>query len=51
MGHGAWCITVRVSEPALVYYGAMHHALCPMRLSFRIPHSEFRIPPALRPDN
>ena len=30
-GHGAWGMTVRVSEPALVHYGAMHHALCPMR--------------------
>ena len=26
--HGAWCITVRVSEPALAYYGAMHLAPC-----------------------
>ena len=22
MGQGAWCITVRVSEPALAHYGA-----------------------------
>ena len=28
MGHGAWCITVRVSEPALVHYGAMPYAPC-----------------------
>ena len=26
--HGAWFITVRVSEPALVHYGAMPHAPC-----------------------
>ena len=28
MGHGAWCITVRVSEHALVHSGAMPHAPC-----------------------
>ena len=30
-GHGAWCITVRVSEHALANYGAMRHAPCPMQ--------------------
>ena len=29
--HGAWFITVRVSEHALVYHGAMHHAPCSMQ--------------------
>ena len=28
MGQGAWCLTVRVSEPALAHYGAMPHAPC-----------------------
>ena len=28
---GAWCITVRVSGPALAQSGAMPHALCPMQ--------------------
>ena len=28
MGHGAWCITVRVSEHVLAHYGAMPHAPC-----------------------
>ena len=27
MAHGAWCITVRVSEPALAHHGAMPHAI------------------------
>ena len=31
MAHGAWCITVRVSEHALAHYGAMPHDLCPMQ--------------------
>ena len=33
MGHGAWCITVRVSELMLVYYGAM-----PLAPSISSPH-------------
>ncbi|MCB0315627.1 MAG: hypothetical protein KDH84_20630, partial [Calditrichaeota bacterium] len=30
MGHGAWCITVQVSELTLAHYGAMPHAPCAM---------------------
>lgn len=38
--HGAWGITVRVSELALVYYGAMHLAPC-IKALYGAPNKHF----------